>query len=524
MTQVKRPNIVLIMVDDMGYSDLTCYGGDIETPNLDTLAARGIKFTHFYNTARCCPARASLLTGLYPHQVGMGWMTAANLGHKGYVGDLSPHCRTIAECLKAAGYSTYMSGKWHLTFDDYTGPMGPKHSWPCQRGFDRFFGSTQGSGSYFDPPSLTLDNDATSPTEGFYYTDATSDYACTFIAEHTSRTDRAPFFLYTAYTAPHWPLHARAEDIAKYRGRFKAGWDVMRRQKHRRMIDIGLPDSAWKLSPRDNGVPAWDSLSREEQDVFDLRMAIYAAQVGAMDRGVGRIVECLQGHGIFDDTLILFLSDNGGCHEEIHWKSRDPASFGTDDSFESYGRGWANVSNTPFRLFKSWVHEGGIATPLIAHWPNGISAGGALDPQPGHITDIMPTCLELSQARYRSGDREHLPDLVGKSLVPSFGGGNNERGCIFWEHEGNRALRKGSWKLVAKGVAGPWELYDMVVDRSEQNDLAPMHQDIVNELAGEWKRIAARTYVFPLDGRDWNERITNPIQNSDAEQGLEGDA
>jgi arylsulfatase A-like enzyme len=523
MTRFKKPNVVLIMVDDMGYSDLSCYGGDIETHNLDALAARGVTFTHFCNTARCCPARASLLTGLYPHQVGMGWMTAANLGHKGYVGDLSSNCRTIAECLKTAGYSTYMSGKWHLTFDDYAGPMGPKHSWPCQRGFDRFFGTMQGAGSYFNPSSLTLDNGATSPTEGFYYTDAISDYACTFIAEHTSKTDRPPFFLYTAYTAPHWPLHARAEDIAKYRGRFKAGWDVMRRQKHQRMIDIGLLDPAWKLSPRDDGVPAWDSLAREEQDVFDLRMAIYAAQVDAMDRGVGRIVECLKNHGIFDDTLILFLSDNGGCHEEIHWKSHDPASFGTDDSFESYGRGWANVSNTPFRLFKSWVHEGGIATPLIAHWPNGISARGALDPQPGHITDIMPTCLELAQARYRS-DHEHLPDLVGKSLVPSFSGGNNERGCIFWEHEGNRALRKGRWKLVAKGVAGPWELYDMVVDRSEQNNLASKHQDIVNELAGEWERIAARAYVFPLDGRGWDERIKSPVQNSDAEQSLGSDA
>jgi len=243
-----------------------------------------------------------------------------------------------------------------------------------------------------------------------------------------------------------------------------------------------------------------------------------------MDRGVGRIIKCLKDHNALDDTLILFLSDNGGCHEEIHRKSSDPATFGTDDSFESYGRGWANVSNTPFRLFKSWVHEGGISTPLIAHWPNGISAKGVLEPQPGHITDIMPTCLELAHASYRSKGQEHVPDLVGKSLVPSFSGRDNERGPIFWEHEGNRAIRNRKWKIVAKGIEGPWELYDVEADRSEQDNLAHLHQDIVQEMAKEWAQIASATDVFPLDGRGWGERIRNPIKNNVTEQGPGSDA
>jgi arylsulfatase A-like enzyme len=509
MTQ--KPNIVLIMVDDMGYSDLGCCGGEIQTPNLNNLADNGIIFTHFYNTARCCPARASLLTGLYPHQAGMGWMTAANLGSKGYSGDLDSDCRTIAEVLKPEGYSTYMSGKWHLTYDQFTSPEGPKHSWPCQRGFDRFYGTTKGGGSYYNPPSLTLNNDATSPGEDFYYTDAITNHACQFISDHANKTVLDPFFLYTAYTAPHWPLHAREQDISKYRGRFNRGWDVMREERYHRMVEKKLIDPFWKLSERDEDVPAWASLSQEEKDVFDLRMAIYAAQVEVMDRGVGEIIDSLKFHNMLNNTLILFLSDNGGCHEEIHRMNQDPSSFGTDESFESYGRGWANVSNTPFRLFKSWVHEGGISTPLIAHWPNGIAAKGELNSQPGHITDIMPTCLELANAKYNTGHSERIPDLVGSSLVPYFDGNNHERGPIFWEHEGNRALRHGEWKIVAKGVDGLWELYNIKADRSELNNLAKQHPDIVEDLSTEWAKIASNTHVMPLDGRGWNERIQNSL-------------
>jgi arylsulfatase A-like enzyme len=509
------PNILLIMADDSGYSDLGCYGGDIETPHLDRLAANGLRFTHFYNTARCCPARASLLTGLYPHQAGMGWMTAANLGTDGYTGDLNDRCLTIAECLRPAGYATYMSGKWHLTYEKYCGPEGPRHSWPRQRGFDRFFGTIVGGGSYFTPTSLTVDNQQIEPPEGFYYTDAISDRACTFVDEHCRNRKDQPFFLYVAYTAPHWPLHAKPGDIAHYRGRFRRGWDELRGIKFERMKALGILDEGWGLSERDEGVPAWNDLSEGEQDVFDLRMAIYAAQVTSLDAGVGRIVEALAAHDALEDTLILFLSDNGGCHEEIHRGSPDPATFGTDASFESYGRPWANVSNVPFREFKSWVHEGGIATPLIAHWPNGLSSAGlsrpgALVHQIGHIVDVMPTCLELSGASHPVESAQHVHGLQGRSLVPVFQGRTIERDCVFWEHEGNRALREGKWKLVAKGVGGRWELYDMEADRSELNDLAGDYPKRVKRMAEKWYQIALSTDVIPLDGRSWNERIRHP--------------
>ena len=506
-----RPNIVLIMVDDMGYSDIGCYGGDIETPNLDSLAESGVRYTHFYNTARCCPARASLMTGLYPHQAGMGWMTVANLGTDGYAGDLNDQCRTIAECVKPAGYSTYMSGKWHLTYDKHLQPDSPKHSWPCQRGFDRYFGTLSGGGSYFTPNTLTVDNTQIEAPEGFYYTDAISDHASRFIDEHEEDN---PFFLYVAYTAPHWPLHAKPEDTAKYRGRFREGWDVIRRRKFERMKEMGVLDENWGLSERDTGVPAWDELSAEKQDEFDLRMSIYAAQISSMDQGVGRIVQTLEKNGILDDTLILFLSDNGGCHEEIHRAPSDPATFGTDESFESYGRPWANVSNTPFREFKSWVHEGGISTPLIAHWPDGLKRKGEMDDQPGHITDVMPTCLEVAGADYPPDSSKDIHSLVGRSLVPSFEGNEIQRDCIFWEHEGNRAIRMGKWKLVAKGIDGDWELYDMEKDRSELNNLAETHPERVKEMSEQWHEIARSTDVFPMDGRGWGERIKNPLEIS----------
>jgi arylsulfatase len=403
-----------------------------------------------------------------------------------------------------------MSGKWHLTYEKYCGPEGPKHSWPLQRGFDRFFGTIVGGGSYFTPHSLTVDNTQIEAPEGFYYTDAISDRACTFVDEHCQEKADRPFFLYVAYTAPHWPLHARPDEIAHYRGRFREGWDVLRAHKFERMREMGILDDNWGLSERDEGVPAWDDLSEEEQDVFDLRMSIYAAQVTSMDAGVGRIVETLRANGILEDTLILFLSDNGGCHEEIHRESQDPAAFGTDASFESYGRPWANLSNVPFREFKSWVHEGGIATPLIAHWPNGLSRPGELERQVGHIVDVMPTCLELAGASYPAGSAQELHGLQGRSLVPALQGRTIERESVFWEHEGNRALREGKWKLVAKGVGGRWELYDMDADRSELHDLAGEHPERVKAMAEKWYRIALSTDVIPMDGRSWNERIRNP--------------
>ncbi len=507
-----KPNIVLIMVDDMGYSDIGCFGGAIQTPNIDALGKQGIRFTQFYNTARCCPARASLLTGLYPHQAGMGWMTAADLGTPAYRGDLSPDSATIGECLRPAGYSTYMAGKWHVTFNKYMSPDGPKHSWPRQRGFDRFFGTLWGGGNYFRPNSLVLDNEMIDPPEDFYYTDAVSDYTCRFIDEHSEQHPDAPFFSYVAYTAPHWPLHAHPADIERYRGTFRSGWDILRKEKFERMKKAGVLDSDRELSARDDKVPAWDSLSDSQKDEFDLKMAIYAAQTTAMDRGVGQIVETLKRRGLLDNTLIFFLSDNGGSHEEIDKPGQDPSTWGAADSFVSYGRPWANLSNVPFRMFKSWVHEGGIATPLIVHWPEGLERNDVWDHQLGHITDILPTCIDVAGAAYPPPDKNgNLPALVGKSLVPSFSGRNNGRETIFFEHESNRALRKGKWKIVAMGKDTPWELHDMDADRSELHDLSSENKSILEEMSREWYEIAEKTGVLPMDDREWDERVHNPL-------------
>lgn len=507
----KKPNIVLVMVDDMGYSDIGCFGGAIDTPNIDALGKNGIRFTQFYNTARCCPARASLLTGQYPHPAGMGWMTAADLGTPGYRGELNPETPTIPECLRRAGYATFMTGKWHVTHNKHLAPDSPKDSWPCQRGFDRYFGTLTGAENYFRPKRLFLDNDLIDPGEDFYYTDAVTDYACRFIGEHDDANPDSPFFAYVAYTAPHWPLHARPDDIEAYRGRFRDGWDVLRAEKYDRMRQCGLLDEKWGLSDRDDEVPAWESLSETEKDEFDLKMAIYAAQITAMDRGIGRIVETLKNRNMLDNTLIFFLSDNGGCHEELN-RTPESSTWGTADSFVSYGRPWANLSNVPFRLFKSWVHEGGIATPLIVHWPDGLEVTDTWDRQLGHITDILPTCLAVAEASYPPPDADvSPPQLPGKSLVPSFRGKSNGRELIFLEHETNRALRKGKWKLVAQGKTAPWELYDMETDRSELHDLSADHPELTQQLAKEWNEIAENTGVFPLDDRPWGERVRNPL-------------
>jgi len=506
-TSADRPNIVLIMADDMGYSDLGCYGGEIQTPNLDRLAASGIRFTQFYNTARCCPTRASLMTGLYPHQTGMGWMTAADLGYPGYSGDLNNKCVTIAEVLKQAGYSTYITGKWHLTYDGYQD--GPKHNWPCQRGFDRFYGTIAGSGSYFKPDKLTKNNTRIyAPDEGHYYTDAISNYAADFITEHDQLNGDKPFFLYVAYTCPHWPLHAKQKDIEKYKGKYLKGWDVLRAERHKRMLKMGIVDKAWPITPRDENVQAWDNIEPAERKLWDLRMAVYAAQIDCMDQGIGRTISALEKTGKLNNTLIMFLSDNGGCAEDITRGKEELELLGTDDSFESYRSPWANVSNTPFRLYKKSVHEGGIATPLIIHWPRRIKACGELHHQPGHVIDIMPTCLEIAGATYpRKYKGKRIIPLEGKSLVPAFDNKAIEREAIYFEHEANRAIRVGKWKLVAKGIDGPWELYDLEADRTELNDLAQKFPERTKKMAVMWQGWAKRTNVLPLDDRGWTERL-----------------
>jgi arylsulfatase A-like enzyme len=531
----KRPNIVLIMADDMGYSDIGCYGGEIDTPNLNRLAEGGVRFTQFYNCGRCCPTRASLLTGLYPHQAGIGWMTT-DRGHDGYRGDLNRNSATIAEVLRPAGYSTYLAGKWHVT--KATQPDGPKDNWPLQRGFDRFYGTVTGAGSFFDPGTLTRDNQMISPfadpeykVDTYYYTHAISDHANRFINEHVEAeaTKNKPFFLYVSYTAAHWPMHALPHDIEKYRGKYGAGYEAIRRKRYERLLELGLIDSSAKMS-----APEGDWTSLKHQAWEERCMEVYAAMVDSMDQGIGQIVKTLKSQGVFDDTLILFLQDNGGCQETVGRRGtavrpaeptlpvipqnairtdvipkqnrRGIATLngpgvlpGPEDTYIAYGQNWAHVSNTPFREFKHFVHEGGISSPLIAHWPAKIANHGGLVQRPSHLIDIMATCIDLSGAEYPSeldGEKIHPPE--GMTLANAWESPKQGRGApLFWEHEGNRAVRDGNWKLVAKENK-PWELYDLSTDRSELKDLASAEPARVGDLIASWESWAARANVLPL--------------------------
>jgi arylsulfatase A-like enzyme len=538
--EAPRPNVIVILSDDIGYTDLGCYGGEIETPNLDALARGGIRFTQFYNTARCCPTRASLLTGLYPHQTGVGHMMN-DRQLEGYRGDLNRRCVTIPEVLRPAGYRTYMSGKWHVTKKIAPAGEADKHNWPLQRGFDRFYGTIHGGGSFFDPNTLTRDNTLISPyadpeyqPNEYYYTDAISDHAAKFIREHARDHRGKPFFLYVAYTAPHWPMHAKQADIAKYKGRYDAGYDAIRAARLERARQLGVIDARWAMAPQKGG--AWADVKDRE---FELRcMEVYAAMVDSMDQGIGRIVAELRRQGQLERTLILYMQDNGGCAEVmgrredasprradrptlpplaasylqpdmIPKQTRDGYPMrqgygvlpGGADTFIAYGEAWANVSNTPFREYKHWVHEGGISTPLIAHWPAGIPAArrNKLEAQPGHLIDIMATCVELAGAKYPAQhDGEAIHPLEGVSLRRAFAGqplGRKEP--IFFEHEGNRAVRDGQWKLVARGPAGAWELYDMAADRTELHNLAAQHPDRVRTMVTQWETWAKRAHVLP---------------------------
>lgn len=430
------------------FSDLGCYGSEISTPNLDALAADGLRFTQFYNTARCCPTRASLLTGLYSHQAGMGAMISDS-GVDGCRGDLNDRCVTIADVLRSAGYATYAVGKWHLTkHHDAKTPAEKKFNWPLQRGFDHFFGCVK-SGEYFHPKTLARDNTPLPvPKDNYYNTDAFVDNAIQFVSEGPK--DK-PFFLYLAFTAPHWPLQAPEADIAKYRGKYKIGWDKLREQRYAKQISLGIVDKAWPLSPRPDEMKEWDSLTPAEQDRFDQIMSIYTACVDRMDQAVGRLVTALKQRGDFENTLIIFLSDNGGSAEGgPDGRLEGPGAPGSGESTVYCGESWATLANNPFRRYKQFVHEGDIATPLIAHWPAHIPARGELRSQPGHVIDLMATCVDAAGAKYPSvfHAKPILP-MEGKSLLPAFANQPIRHDTIFWEHLGNAAVRAGDWKLVA---------------------------------------------------------------------------
>ena len=538
-----RPNVVLILVDDMGFSDIGCYGGEISTPNLDRLAKGGVRFSQFYNTARCSPSRASLLTGLHPHQTGIGILTN-NTSPRGYVGTINQRCVTMAEVLKAAGYATCLSGKWHLSEE----MRKPSDAWPTRRGFDRFFGTLTGCGSFFQPGTLTrgevnVENEALRPD--FFYTDAISAEAEGFIRDGKSRALGQPYFLYVAYTAPHWPLHAREEDISKYRGKFDEGWDVLRERRLERLREEGILDASAVLSERDPTQPAWNDAQYKEWQTK--RMEAYAAQIDRMDQGVGRILDALEQTGEFENTMFVFLSDNGASDEALplvkleqfkersdilRVKTRDGREVrigneptivpGGEDTYASYGRAWANLSNTPFRYYKQWTHEGGIATPLIVHWPKGSLRNGSVVRAPFQLVDMLPTVLEATGAAYPShhNGRTTLPH-EGRSLLPALRGETVPEATLYWEHTGNAAVRRGRWKLVrshpevkrywvdsgdaskrpqpAYDTNYTWALYDLSSDRSELEDVAGQHPDIVEDLSNQWQAWADRVGVVPFD-------------------------
>lgn len=480
-----RPNVIIIMADDMGYSDIGCYGGEISTPNLDALAKGGMRFTHFYNTARCCPTRASLLTGLYAHQAGVGHMVQ-DKGHPSYQGFLNDKCVTVAEALRPAGYATLMVGKWHV---------GEKIG-PDKRGFDRSYSLVSGGSNYFKlDKNRTFAEDGREfdpMKDGWYTTEAFSDKAVQYVSEYAGK--EKPFFLYLAYTAPHWPLQALPADIAKYKGRYALGWDELRKQRHARMLELGVIPPGTELSPRAPRAPAWDSLAPAKKADFERRMEVYAAQIECMDRGIGRVVAKLRELNQLDNTLILFLADNGGCAEEINRPEDPKAEIGAVGSFNSYGLPWANASNTPFRTFKHWVHEGGIASPLIAHWPARVKPG-TITQEVGHVIDLAPTTLDLAGAAYpREFNGKPITPVEGVTLLPALEGGRLKDRPVFWEHEGNRAVRVGNWKLVARHNQ-PWELYDVAKDRSELTDLATENAGKTKELAALWDEWARRAGV-----------------------------
>ncbi len=491
----ERPNVIVILVDDMGFSDIGCYGSEIPTPSLDGLAAEGLRFTQFYNTGRCCPTRAALITGLYSHQAGIGHMTG-DYGVQGYRGVLNRRCITLGDAARRAGYLSTMTGKWHV---------GHRAEWnmPRARGFDRFYGIPEGGGFYFqvkEGRTIRLNDETVGSVEkplpeGWYSTDAWIEYGLKFIDE--ALTAEKPFFLYVAHNAPHFPLQARAEDIARFQGKYRKGWDVLSEERYVRQIEMGLIDKNWQKAARPEDVKAWDSLTDEEKDRFDHMMAAYAACVYAMDRSIGVLVDGLKERGQFDNTLILFMSDNGGCAESgPNGRSEGDPTTAASNWF--CGKSWAWMEDTPFRKFKHFNHEGGIATPLIAHWPQGIAARGEWRRQPAHVIDIMATLVDVTGGNYPNvNDGISILPPEGRSLVPAFADQPIDREAIYWEHEGNAAVRRGDWKLVRLGGKGAWELYNLKTDRTEQQDLAAEEPDLAKELEELWQAWAERCHVAP---------------------------
>lgn len=504
------PNIIVILADDMGYSDLGCTGAEIPTPHLDRLAREGHLMTEFYNAARCCPSRAALMAGVYPHQAGMGDMVEGRLWHdstflSAYQGWLNTEIPTLAEALKDHGYQTLLSGKWHLGNDE---PY-----WPDNRGFERTFAMLHGAGNYFNLKPwisedqfmrLHLDKVPYEPGENFYMTTAITDHALAFMEE---RDASKPFFLYLSYTAPHWPLHALPEDIDRFRGSYLEGWHELRRRRFERMKELGILDPTAELSPAYERspelTPHWDTLSAAAKETWDLRMAVYAAQVYRMDQDIGRVLQHLEDQQELDNTLILFLSDNGATHSSIYratsWVVDRSGPIGSAASFDAYGGRWGNMSNVPFRLFKHWTTEGGIKTPLIIHWPDGL-AGTAPLPAYGHIIDLMPTCLRAAGLSAEVLLTTY-PHLEGINLFEGPSSAQDER-MLFWEHQDHWAVRQGPWKLVYTHEQGSHpapRLFHLQDDPAELHDLKEQHPGRYKRLHAAYQQWAKEVGVLPFD-------------------------
>ena len=515
-----RPNIVLILVDDLGYSDLGCYGGEIETPNIDRLAQNGVRMTQLYNSARCCPTRASLMTGLYPHQTGVGFMTADN-GKPGYRGFLNDRCVTTASLLQTAGYKTYLAGKWHLR------GAGDLECTPTNRGFDEFYGPFRDYASFYREDLYFRLPEGREPIEqssdSFYATNAITDYALHFLDD--ARKNAKPYYLYLAYNAPHFPLQAPVELIDKYAEEYEKGWDHIREERFAKMMASGLISKNFDLSERGlvpevpnrnkdskyfgQKIPAWDSLDHDRQKDLARRMATFAAMIEIVDRNVGRVVEDLKANGELENTCIFFLSDNGACAEwdpygfdddpypqNKLYKGDELKEIGQKGTFHSYGTAWANASNAPFSSYKHYTYEGGISSPAIVHFPSSVKASGSINRETQHVMDVAATILDLADVRYpEKWKGETLYPIEGQSLLPLIEGRATSSRPLYFEHEGNRGVRDGKWKLVWTNYEKQWELYDIQKDRTETRNIARSHPNKVANLSKQWHVWAERCLV-----------------------------
>ena len=516
--QSKSTNVIIFLADDLGYSDIASYGGEIQTPNLDRLAQNGVKLSNFHNTPRCSPSRASLLTGIHPHQTGIGILTGNNEAQGGYAGNLNRKCATIAEVLKSNGYITAITGKWHLT----NSPNKPNGAWPTDRGFDSFFGTLDGCATYFRPGTLTrgIENVETEADKDpdFFYTDAIASEAVKFLKEKPSEK---PYFLYVPFTAPHWPLHAREATIKSYAGTYDEGWDVIRARRLERQKALGIIPQETELSPRDARVLPWEEETDKEWQAR--RMEVYASMITEMDTAIGRILDQVDANNELENTIIIFLSDNGACAEALpldeiaefrraknlmSTRTRDGRKVtlgndpdvmpGGEDTYASYGVGWANVSNTPFRLYKRYTHEGGVMSPFIFHWPAGDLTNGEVNTSTFQLVNVAPTLYEALGVNYPATlNGNKLEPLAGGSMLPALKKSESQSSQLWWEHIGNAAIIRGKWKLVRQ-YDWDWELYDLTSDRNELKNLANDHPDVVAELTAEWQKLADEYGVIPF--------------------------